>query len=264
MPFFRIPFPYLPAVSRSQEDIRPSRTPWYWWGLANILALCFAVASWTLCLEIFGRPDLPHNYRILLDLDRAPDFKAFAPTRAPEGSVLAPPALYAWFFDMGQKHHTQLNALYRRNFMRNFDDAHAVNYVEGTFEVLTTRPFGDSDFLPEGFAVRARAMVRPDDFSDEAAYPVVIELLVPTGEKKAILEFKPGTRFNLAKAPHLPVVMHVGRFMEGDEPTVQVSVLPIAYGKLALSDGKSVTMQVPGRVRPGSALRIFKPGDGMK
>lgn len=244
-------------MSRPQDDIAPKRTPWFWWGLANLLALCFAVASWTLTLEIFGRPDVPRNYEILRNLDRAPEFKSYSPSGAPDGPVHSPPQIYGWFFGMGDQRYAQLNSLYRRNYMRNFDDAHAVSYVEGNFEVLETRPFGEDDFLPDGFAIRARAMVRPDDFSAEAPYPVVIELLVPTQNAEARKQFVKGSRFTLAKAPHLPVVMHVGRYNEEDEPTVQVTVLPIGYGRLPTPAGNTLEMQVPEWVRPMGALRMF-------
>lgn len=248
-------------MPRPQDELTPRRTPWYWWALVNILALCFAVASWILAIDVFGRPDVPHNYQILRDMDRAPKFKEFSPQGAPDGRVFSPPETYGWFFELGEEAYASLNSLYRRNYMRNFDDAHAVTYVEGSFQVLTTRPLGEGDFLPQGVAVRAEALVRPDDFSQEAPYPVIIELLVPTANKVAEAQFKPGSRFSLSRAPHLPVVMHVGRYMEADEPSVQVTLLPIGYGGLVTPSGMSIKLEPPEWVRPEGALRLFKAGD---
>ena len=247
-------------MPRPQDDPTPRRTPWYWWALVNLLALCFAVVSWILALEIFGRPDVPSNYRILVDMDRAPEFKRYSPTGAPEGQVFSPPQLYGWFFDMGAGGHEQLNTLYRRNYMRNFDDAHAITYVEGKFKVLETRPFKEGDFLSQGLVVRAQALIRPDDFSAEAPYPVYLEMMVPTANKVAEQQFKPGSHFTLSRAPHLPVVMHVGRYIENDEPMVQVTVMPIGYGGFDTPTGMTIKLEVPESVDPVGRLQYFKPG----
>ena len=250
-------------MPRPFDDPPPRRPAWFWWALANLLALCFAVTSWTLAMEIFGRPDVPHNYRLLLKMNRAPDFKAYSPKGAPEGRLFTPPEIYGWFFDMGDKGHARLNTLYRRNFMRNFDEPMAVTYVEGDFEVLATRPFGKEDFLPEGFAIRSRAMVRPDDFSPEAPYPVVVEVMVPTSDEAAAKRFEAGSRFSLSRAPNLWVVMHVGRYSQEDEPVVQVTVMPIGYGSLKAPSGRPVPLEVPEWVRPEGPLPLFDPESGI-
>lgn len=247
-------------MALTSDQFRSRRVPWFWWLLANLLALCFAILSWILAMEIFGRPDVPHNYRILRSLNRAPEFKAFRPTGAPDGRLFDPPGLYGWFFSMGEKRHAQLNSLYVRNFMRNFDDPLAVTYVEGDFEVLTTRRFGPGDFLPEGFAVRARALVKPDDFSPEAPYPVVLELMLPTADRQAMEAFTPGVRITLDRAPNLPVVMHVGRHLENDEPVVRVTALPIGYDSYLGAPGRAVDLEVPEWVEPEGKFPLFEPG----
>ena len=242
-----------------KEESVPRRPAWFWWALANLLALCFAVTSWVLALEIFGRPDVPHNYQLLVDMGRAPAFKSYSPKGAPEGRVLSPQQAYGWFFDLGQEGHDRLNALYRRNFMRNYDEAHAVTYMEGEFEVLATRPFGDGDFLHEGFAIQARALVRPDDFSPPTPYPVILEVMVPSSSADASKLFEEGSRFTLSRAPHLPVVMHAGRYTRDDEPVVQATVMPIGYGSLQAPGGKSIKLEVPEKVDPMGRLPLFEP-----
>ncbi|MDX1681347.1 MAG: hypothetical protein R3242_11530 [Akkermansiaceae bacterium] len=249
-------------MHRFQDDHESRRPAWFWWGLVNLLALCFAVLSWILATEIFGRPDVPSNYQILRKLDRAPEFESYHPREAPDGRLFDGPELYSWFFTLGDKGYQSLNTLYRRNYMRNFDDAQAVTYVEGNFKVLATRAFGKGDFLPEGFVVRAQALVRPDDFSALAPYPVVIELMVPTAQSGAIELFPEGSRFSLARAPHLPVIMHVGRYQEMDEPTVQVTLMPIGYGSLDTPSGKTIELEVPQWVNPQGRLRFFQAGAG--
>ena len=214
-------------------------------------------------VEIFGRPDVPHNYQLLADMDRAPKFKKFTPQGAPEGRIFTPPEVYGWYFDLGEAGHAKLNSLYRRNFMRNFDDSHAITYVEGKFEVLASRPLGKGDMLPHGVAVRARALVRPDDFSGEAPYPVVIELMLPTTNEAAQAQFKAGSHFSLSRAPHLPLVMHSGRYIERDEPMVQVTLLPIGYGRFETPSGMTIKLEVPEWVDPLGRLPLFEVGTGV-
>lgn len=251
-------------MPHTKEDISPRRPAWFWWALANLLALCFAVTSWVLALEIFGRPDVPHNYQLLLRMDRAPEFKSYSPKGAPDGRLLTPPEVYGWFFDMGDKGHAKLNSLYRRNYMRNFDEAYEVTYVEGDFRVLATRGFGESDFLPEGIAVRARAMVKPDDFSAAAPYPVIVELMLPMVDPGLSERFAKGSVFTLEKAAHLPVVMHVQRHVEADEPAILVTVIPIRMGSLQLRPGGWVAFAPPAWVRPEGKMPLFEPGTGVE
>ncbi len=240
-------------MPRFQDEPAPRRTPWYWWGLVNLLALCFAVISWTLAVDIFGRPEVPSNYSILRELGRATQFKEFSPQSAPDGRVLSPPQIYGWYFDMEEKGYAQLNSLSILFYMRNFDLPVEVTYVEGNYEVLATRPLGDDDFISNGVAVRARALVRPDDFSPEAPYPVYLELILPTANKVAQQQFKKGSSFSLSRAPHLPVVMHVARITELDEPAVQVTVLPIGYGRFHTPSDMTIKLEVPEFVNPSPA-----------
>ena len=251
-------------MPRPQDESSSRRIPWYGWALVNLLALCFAVASWVIMTEIFGRPHVPHNYQILREMNLAPKFKDFSPQTAPSGQVFDPPQLYGWFFDIGDKGYAKLNNLYRRNFMRNFDDSHAITYVQGRFEVLATRPLGKGDLLPNGIAVRARALVRPDDFSAEAPYPVIVELMVPTANRAAESQFTTGARFSLSRTPHLPVVMHAGRYVERDESIVQVTLLPIGYGRIDTPSGMTIKLEVPEWVDPLGRLPLFELGSGMK
>lgn len=244
-------------MPRSSEESTPRSSTWFWWLLANLLALSFAVLSWTLLLEVFGRPEVPRNYKILRMLDRLPEHERFAPKDAPEGRLMDPEGLYGWFFRLGEERYRMLNRLYRRNYLRNYDGAEAVSYVEGEFEVLQTRHFNQVDFLPHGFAIQARALTKPSEFTQQALYPVVIELLVPTLDATAAQKFPPGSRLSLKKAPHLPVIMDVGRDVVGDEPVVRVTLMPIGYGRCALAEGGSFPMTVPEWVRPSGKLSGF-------
>jgi Entner-Doudoroff aldolase len=67
---------------RLKDDVAPGRPAYFWWFIANGMALCFAVASWLVCLEVFGNPEVPRNYEILRSIGRVPELKLFPAEQA--------------------------------------------------------------------------------------------------------------------------------------------------------------------------------------
>ncbi len=244
-------------MPKTKEEQEPRKPPYFWWFLANLLALCFAVLSWIFCLEVFGNPELPRNYEILRKLGRLPEFKNFKSATLPDGALCGPEQLYRKFFGLSEAQYEDLNIQFRHNFMSNFEEPVGVNYVEGEYRILEVRAFGEQDFLIEGFAVRAQAMVRPDDFSQAAPYPVLIEYLFPTTDPTAIGRFKPGDLLVLQKGPHCGTVISIGKQLQGDEQVVRASVMPIAYGPCDFGKGASFELQVPALVRPAGTFPLF-------
>ncbi len=77
-------------MSRIVEEPVPRRHSYFWWVLANALALCFAVISWAVCLQVFGNPEIPRNYEILRKLGRLPQLKRYTVLDVPNGNLLDP------------------------------------------------------------------------------------------------------------------------------------------------------------------------------
>jgi hypothetical protein len=77
------------------EEPAPRRPAYFWWLLANALALCFAVVSWTVCLHVFGNPEMPRNYEILRKIGRLPELKRYTVLDVPNGNLLDPKGLYS-------------------------------------------------------------------------------------------------------------------------------------------------------------------------
>jgi hypothetical protein len=242
-------------VPRPEDRSEPKRTAWFWWTLVNLLALCLVVVSWTFCLEVLNRPEIAGNYQILRKLGRLPQYKAFRQGNAPEGRVLGPDGIYRMFFGLSDGQYGQLNRLFRRNFMANFDEARAVTYVAGEYEVIEAHPFSAEGFMPQGFVVRARAVMTADDFSKPSAYPVIVECLMPTADPDAIKAFAPGKQLILDKFPHLPVVLEVSRQRIEEEAVVCVTVLPIGYGRFTPDGGRSFELAPPEWIRPEGKLK---------
>ncbi len=246
-------------MARNVEEPAPRRPAYFWWFLANILALCFAVASWTICLSVFGNPEIPRNYEILRKLGRLPELNRHTVLDVPNGSLLDPKGLYRKFFGLTDEQLGRLNSQLVRNYLTNFDRPLALTYIKGDYQVEDVRRLGASDFLPSGFAVRARALVRPDDFTKAAPYPVVIEYLFPTPDAAAASQFRRGDILAVKKSPNCAAIVHAEKILNGDEPQLCLTVIPIAYGPYRVGDGVTFNIEPPVEVRPGAGFPVFKP-----
>jgi hypothetical protein len=246
-------------VPRVVEEPAPQRPSYFWWLLANALALCFAIVSWVVCLEVFGNPEVPRNYEILRKLGRLPDLKRYTVLDVPDGNLLDPKGLYKKFLSLSDEQIDSFNKQFIRNYLTNFTQPLALTYVEGDYQVIKLRELGESDFLRHGFAIRARALIKPDDFTKPAPYPVIIEYLFPTKETAAAREFRPGDTLAVKKSPNCAAIVHAERVMEGDEQVVSLTVIPIAYGPYRVGDNHTFGIEPPAEVRPAAGFPVFKP-----
>jgi hypothetical protein len=244
-------------VPRVIEEPAPRRPAYFWWLLANALALCFAVLSWTFCLTVFRSPEVPRNYEILRMLGRLPEIKRHTILDAPNGNVLDPRGLYSRFFPLSAEQAKDINTRLMRNYLTNFEQPLALTYIEGDFQVETIRPLGAEDFISEGFVVRARAMVKPDDFTKPAPYPVVIDYIFPTQDAKAADAFQTGDLLSVKKSPNCAAILHGVRSVDEDDPFVCLTVIPIAYGTYRVGEDITFQIEPPTSVRPGAHFPHF-------
>lgn len=246
-------------MPRTTEDTPPPPKPaYFWWGLANLLALCAAVISWVVCLHVFRHPENPRNYEILRKLKRLPEIKRRELLNAPAADALDPKALYRRFFGFDGKGLTKLNDALARNYLTNFDRPLLLTYIEGSFRVDAVRPLEEKDFLQPGFVVRGRAMVKPDEFTPPAPYPVVIEYLFPTSNPAAFSWFKPGDLLTVSKVPNCAAVLHVSKLTGGEEPLLCITAVPIVYGAYQVGENRSFEIDVPEKLQPGDKFPLFR------
>lgn len=246
-------------MPRIVEEPAPRRPTYFWWLLANALALCFAVISWAVCLDVFGHPEIPRNYEILRKLGRLPQLKRYTVLDVPNGNLLEPKGLYSKFFGLAGEQLARINSQLIRNYLTNFDRPLALTFIEGDYQVEQVRVLGGSDFLPHGFAIRARALVKPDDFTKPAPYPVLIEYVFPTHDTAAVGKFREGDILSVKKSPNCAAIVHAAKVVEGDEQVVSLTVIPIAYGPYRVGDTITFTIEPPAQIRPAAAFPIFKP-----
>lgn len=240
------------------EEPPPRRPAYFWWLLANSLALCFAVISWFVCLDVFGNPDVPRNYRILRKLGRAPVLKKYTINDVPNGNALSPKELYRRYFGAEDKEREKLNSLLLKNYLTNFDRPLLITYVEGEYQVRKVRKLGSGDFFSPGLVVRAQALVKPDDFTKPMPYPVFIEYVFPTSHDEAAESFKIGDILNVKKSPNCAVVLHLSRITSESDPCLLLTVVPILYEKYQIGSTDSFMIEPPQMLRPEAGLPVLK------
>lgn len=245
-------------MPRVVEEPLPSRPAYFWWLLANALALCFAVVSWVVCLYVFGNPELPRNYEILGKLKRLPVLKRYTVADVPEGNVWAPKELYSRYFGLSEDERVRLNSLLMRNYLTNFDGLHLLTFIEGDYKIEQVKQLGAQDFLQSGFTVRAQAMVKPDDFTKAQPYPVFIEYVFPTQQVQGVKHFKAGDILSVKKTPDCAAVVHVNKLIHDDEQALLLTVVPIAYGTYQVGTSKLFRIEPPQRLYPAAGFPVFK------
>lgn len=247
----------MPKKKEVDEDL-PRKPAYFWWLLANTLALCFAVVSWVVCLNVFGNPEVPRNYRILKKLDRLPELRRYTVLDVPNGNALSASELYGKYFGLDESKHDRLNSLLMRNYMRNFRKNLLLTYVEGEYQVIDARKLDKSDFLYPGFAIRAQALVRADEFTQSVGFPVMIEYIFPTKDTDAADLFSVGDVLEVNKNPNCAAVLHVSKTVADDEPALLLTVIPIAYGPYRVGRARSFSIEPPMELNPSKGLPIWK------
>jgi hypothetical protein len=245
-------------VPRNQEEPPASRPAYFWWLLANALALCFAIISWAVCLHVFGNPELPRNYEILRKLGRLPVLKRYTVLDVPNGNAMAPRELYRRYFGYTEEQRIRANTLLMRNYLTNFDRPLLLTFIEGDYRVEDVKRLGKTDFFDPGIAIRARAQVKPDDFTKPLPYPVLIEYILPTRRADLAGLFQEGDILSVRKNPNCAAVVHIDNILEEDEPALLLTVIPIAYGPYQVGDAEPFLIEPPEFLRPAAGFPVFK------
>lgn len=245
-------------MPRTVEAPPPPKPAYFWWLLANALALCFAVVTWAVCLHIFGNPEIPRNYEILRKLKRLPELKNYSLLDVPNGSSLEPRELYAKFFGTREEHLGRVNNLLMRNYLTNFERPLMLTYIQGRYQIEEVRALGKGDFFDPGFVIRAQALVKPDEFTPEAPYPVVIEYLFPTQETHAMNEFKAGDILEVKKSPNCAAIVHVDKATRDDQQMLLLTVIPIAYVPYQIGSEASFNLGPPEELRPAAGFPVIR------
>ncbi len=142
--------------------------------------------------------------------------------------------------------------------MRNFEKTLLLIYVEGEYQVTDVKKLGADDFFYPGFALRAQARVKPDDFTQAVGFPVVIEYVFPTDNETAVNDFEVGDVLEVSKNPNCAAVINVSRVVVDEEPALQLTVIPIAYGPYRIGKERSFSIEPPAELNPGAKLPLWR------
>ncbi len=245
-------------MPREKEAPRKKRKPaFYWWTLANSLALCAAILSWLLCLHIFNHPEIPRNYELMRKLGLAEAPEPREGLTAPPGEAVDPRALYRRYASLDAASLSRLNAALMRNYLTDLKTPKLIQYAEGEYRVEEIRKLDENDLFHPGFAVKARAMLPPDEFSEPAPWPVTIEYLFPTHHERAPDWIVPGDLLAISKFPNCAMVLHVARIDSEDTPVVNLTLVPVLFGDFQVGSGRTFRLQAPERLNPAAPLPVF-------
>ena len=242
---------------RLKDDVAPGRPAYFWWFIANGLALCFALTSWLVCLEVFGNPEVPRNYEMLRRIGRIPEIRLFAADDLPDGVTLDAEGLYSRFYPSPKDQLKKFNARMMRNYLTNFDGPEAVVYVEGEYRIEKVRKLKDGDFISSGLVVRACAMVSPDEGLDPRPYPVWLDCVIPTSDAAVERAFPIGGTLKLGGASKV-TLMHVGRIGGAAGEALCMTVTPLTAGGFRAGEDQRIEIKAPARVRPGAVFPLIR------
>jgi hypothetical protein len=228
------------------------RAHYYWWTLANVVAACVAILSWLFCLHLFGHPEIPQNYRILQQLGRAQPAPDLGLQEIPAGEISGPQSLYARYAEADPKTLERLNRALMRNYLTELKEPGLIEYLEGDFEILEVETLTAGDFFGSGLRLRARAMVRSDEFSDPAPWPVTLDYLLPSPEPITPPAIESGGMLQLSKVPHAALVLHVARHAGRDTTRVHLTAVPLAMGEHPLGPDATLHLVAPSTLDPGA------------
>lgn len=249
-------------MPRDKEESRVKRRPaFYWWTLANALALCAAILSWLLFLHVFGHPEIPRNYELIRKLGRAEAPKPLTELQAPPGEAADPRALWIRYAGHNETTLSRINAALMRNYLTNLKEQKLIQYAEGEYRVEAVRRLTEDDLFHPGFAVRGRAMLPPDEFSEPAPWPVVIDYLFPTPNAEAADWILPGDQLSVSKFPNCAMVLHVARIEEEDTPLVNLTLVPVVFGDFLVGEGRKFKLEAPTELNPAAPFPVF-PSSG--
>lgn len=239
------------------EDQPKKRPPLFWWFLANILAIAFAITSWVVCLNLFRDPTNPTSYRLMIKFGRLEPPMAYTSKTAPDSQQdQDPKELLSKFESFSQSDREILNREFWRAYLTNFTKPKFHTYVTGEFRVIGVKELTENDFLSPGIVVKAQALVRPDAVADPLPYPVFIECIFPSSDA-SVESFSVGNTLMLEKQRDRAAILNVATTDFEDRPSVFVTLVPLAAVKHTTESGATFQITPPAMANPKASLPAF-------
>ena len=239
------------------SDDRKMKPPLFWWLLANILAIAFAITSWVVCLNLFRDPINPTSYDLMMKVGRVDPLKAFTQNDAPSPQkVSSPQKLEAEFKSFGKADLETFNRELLRAYLTNYQKPKYLTYVEGEFEIKGVRELSSDDILSPGVVVKAQALVRPDAVADPIPYPVFAEIIFPT-QDAALESFQVGNTLTLKKQRDYAAILNVGTMDFEDRDVLLFTLVPLASVNFKTEDKPTFKISPPPKANLKAPLPVF-------
>jgi len=202
------------------ERLANRRPPYFWWSLGFILASCFALLSWSLCIAIFNNPANPRNYEILRKLGRLPEHKVYTSQTAPSHPAEPAPVLRKSYLEFTEKELDVVNQSLLHSYLTNFRSKTFCAYLTGSYRVTASRKLTKDDIISPGIAIQLRSYLQPDEYNKIAPYPVIAEIIFPTPYPDSYQGFAVGDSIEIDVTPHFASLLHVGIIEQKDDDTI--------------------------------------------
>ena len=223
-----------------------------------ILAVCFAVLSWSLCFAIFNNPEVPRNYEILRKLDRLPIHTNYSEESQPSLDTIAAPELRNKFLGIDESEVDVINLSLKKSFLTNYKDRLFSLYLKGQYKVTATRELTKDDFITEGFAVQLRAFIQPDEYTKASAYPVVAEVIFPTKYRAFHKNYHAGDILEISKTSYFASILHASSIVRDDDDTIIVITAVSLANKLRPPHAGPYDLIAPLEVNLNAKFPLFE------
>jgi hypothetical protein len=240
------------------ERLANRRPPWFWWLLAFILASCFSVLSWVLCIAIFNNPEIPRNYEILKKLDRLPQPRAYSSQTAPKHPTSSAPVLRNSYLEFSPTELATINRSLLHSYLTNFRDKTFCTYLEGTYKVTKTRKLNNKDIITRGFALELRAYTRADEYTAATPYPVIAEIIFPTPYADSHTGFHQGDMLELGITPHFASLLNISKMDQPNDDTIIVVSAVSLANQLRPPHAGPFDMAPPKELNLNARFPLFK------
>jgi hypothetical protein len=240
---------YRPFQSSNQKQEPDSL---FLWSVFILLLIGAAFACWIGSFYIFGHPEKPKPYRILMRLKKLEAPRRFEVTAAPQGEFLSAKALYEKFGKSTPVDIHQTNSSLLRDYICNYRETkNRVPYLRGKFTVIECRELSGSDFFGSGVVALAESPDTPQVLIEHVytAPPETVPLL------KRMLQT--GLELSIERTLDLSAVVHASRQPDG---RMLFTVVPLLYGTYSIRQGSGTFGLVPPpSVNPEFLPPLFKP-----
>ncbi|HEY3901570.1 MAG TPA: hypothetical protein VGM54_23365 [Chthoniobacter sp.] len=238
-----------------EDELEPKgRDNLFLWTVFILLLIGAAFACWMGSFYVFGHPEKPKAYALLLKLHKIEPPLRFEVTAAPPGEFLNPQKLYERFSKFKRLELEQENGELIRNYIRNYRETKKLTtYVTGRYVVVDSRDLKPSDMFPTGVVTLAQAEDFPQVLIEQVytAAPRTVQSLrnlLQTGFEIRIQHTN--DRYDCS------AVIHAESLPEG---RMLFTVVPILYGSYAMAQGTGTfSLEPPPTLNMVPGLPVFK------